>query len=67
MVQKLIEVWEPHEVAETVSDDRGSDVACSDKQECRVHSKDGRVGTLKKESTLFRTFLHVENRFRTLA
>ena len=47
VVQELIEVWEPHEVAETVSDDWSRDVTSSDKQECRVHSKDGRVSTLK--------------------
>ena len=47
MVQKLVEVREPHEVAETVSDDRGRDVASSDKKECRVHSENGRVSTLK--------------------
>ena len=47
MVQKLVEVREPHEVAETVSDDRSRDVASSDKKECRVHSENGRVSTLK--------------------
>ena len=47
VVQELVEVREPHEVAETVGYDRGRDVAGSDKEECRIHSKDRRVSTLK--------------------
>ena len=48
MVQKLVEVREPHEVTEAVSDDRGCDMAGSDKEECRVHSENGRVSALKE-------------------
>ena len=48
MVQKLVEVRESHEVAESVRDDWGRDVAGSDEEERRVHPENGRVRTLQE-------------------
>ena len=48
VIPQLHHVWEAHEVAEAVTEDRGSQVAGAEEQEGGVHAEDRRVRHLRR-------------------